>query len=121
VPNASPGASSSISPPSELAHDDVVVHCEDPKCGEQLVLRASRSRGPPQPPVGNWFCARCSNEARHRGIRLFERVVRTREFELPTGKMATQYLVSYWAHGEEEDEWLGHEQMQRLEISCSGV
>ncbi|KAG8465172.1 hypothetical protein KFE25_012535 [Diacronema lutheri] len=105
---------------TEPGPDDIVVRCEDPYCTATFVLRATRARPLPTPPEGNWFCARCTSEARGRGIRLFDRVIRTRQ--VPAGaRKVTQYLVRYWDAHEEDDEWLNHEEMQRLEVSCKGV
>lgn len=105
-------------PKSEPGPDDVAVQCED--CGAAHVLRAVRNRPLPAPPAGNWFCARCTKEAHKRGIKLFDRVVRTRQVMAGARKL-TQYLVRYWGHDDDDDEWLSHEDMQRLEVSCKGT
>ncbi|KAJ1634531.1 hypothetical protein T492DRAFT_972399 [Pavlovales sp. CCMP2436] len=113
---------SAPSPPQspEAGLDDVVVHCEDPDCKEQLVMRAVKNRPQPVPPEGNWFCLRCTSRAGTKGIKLFERVLKTRQLQVGERKL-TQYLVRYWGYHEDDDEWLTHEEMQKLEVSCRGL
>jgi hypothetical protein len=114
---AARAARAALAPPSPKAAP-VVVDCENPYCKRTLVLQAAQGRPPPPPPEGNWFCQTCTTEARERGVKLFERVTTTRRIRVGA-RSITQYLVKYW---EVEDcEWLGHEEMQSLEVSFNGV